>query len=177
MSSLPLNYMILFSLLTALTQITPLGQGAVSKNVRCPRMQKGKRCSLEQKSLSQQTITFGLMLSFVDQKGSPLQSSFDDGHDLAPAVYLAVKQVNNRSDLLKDYDIQISRFDGGCEVSSRTVLGINELCCSSEPIVGIIGPSCDDSSRVVSQFTNRKEFSTITINYDSQTKLFTNLVS
>ena len=109
------------------------------------------------------------MLSFPDPQGRPsFTSSFDDGHDIAPAVYLAVKQVNNRTDLLKDYDIEILRLDGGCDVCGRTVIGVNELVCSRKNIVGIIGPSCEGSSKTVSQLTNHENFSMITINYGGQ---------
>ena len=65
---------------------------------------------------------------------------FDDGHDVAPAAYLAVEQINNQSDLLSDYHIQVIRLDGGCTVTDRTVIGVNELTCSCKPIVGIVGP-------------------------------------
>ena len=109
------------------------------------------------------------MLSFPDSQGRPsFTSSFDNGHDIAPAVYLAVKQVNNQTDLLKEYDIEILRLDGGCDVTTRTVIGVNELICSCENIVGIIGPSCERSSKSVSQLTNREDFSMITINYGGQ---------
>ena len=50
------------------------------------------------------TIYFGLMLSYPDPLGrKSLATVFDDGHDIAPAAYLAVEQINNRSDLLSDY--------------------------------------------------------------------------
>ena len=137
--------------------------------VRCDRLiPDTKDNKLTQRS-SKETIYFGLMLSFPDPQGRPsFTSSFDDGHDIAPAVYLAVKQVNNRTDLLKEYDIEILRLDGGCDVRGRTVIGVNELVCSRKSIVGIIGPSCERSSKTVSQLTNREDFSMITINYGGQ---------
>ena len=92
-------------------------------------------------------------------------SGYDDGHDIAPAAYLAVDQINNRTDLLKDYHVKIVRLDGGCDIRSRTALGANELVCSCEPIVGVVGPSCDMSSRIISHITNHRDFSMITINY------------
>ena len=104
------------------------------------------------------------MLSFPDPQGREyLVSSFDDGHDIAPAVYLAVKQVNNQTDLLKDYNIEILRLDGGCDATTRTVIGANELICSCKKLVGIIGPSCKLSSKTVSHIINQKTFSMITI--------------
>ena len=112
------------------------------------------------------TIYFGLMLSYPDpQNRASFVGAFDDGHDIAPAAYLAVEQVNNRTDLLSDYQVELIRADGGCNVSERTVIGINELACSCKPIVGIIGPTCGISSTVVSQIVGNEEFSLTTIHY------------
>lgn len=100
------------------------------------------------------TIYFGVMLSFPDPLGrKSLVSIFDDGHDIAPAAYLAVEQINNRSDLLSDYHVRLIPFDGGCTVLERTVIGLNTLVCSCEPIVGTIGPSCATSALIVGQLT------------------------
>ena len=130
---------------------------------QCSRLQK---CSGERTS---NTLHFGLFLSFPDPfHRQSLATSFDDGHDLAPAVYLAVDQINNRSDLLQDYTIKISRFDGGCYSQTRTTVGINKLYCSCDRIVGIIGPACEKSSQMVSMVTNHADFSMITINYGGQ---------
>ena len=102
------------------------------------------------------TIYFGLMLSYPDPLGrKALTSDFDDGHYIAPAAYLAVEQINNRSDLLSDYQVKLLPLDGGCDVTERTVVGINNLACSYEPVVGIIGPSCAASTELVGDFTCR----------------------
>ena len=112
------------------------------------------------------TIYFGLMLSYPDtQNRASFVGSFDDGHDIAPAVYLAVEQINNRTDLLSDYQVELIRADGGCNVTERTVIGINKLACSCKPVVGIIGPSCGTSSMVISQIVGNHEFSLTTIHY------------
>ena len=115
------------------------------------------------------TIYFGLMLSYPDPLGrKALAATFDDGHDIAPAAYLAVEQINNRSDLLSDYQVKLLSLDGGCDVTERTVIGINNLACSCEPIVGIIGPSCGASALMVGEFTGRDQFSMVTIHYGEQ---------
>ena len=112
------------------------------------------------------TIYFGLMLSYPDPLGRiDLASDFDDGHDIAPAAYLAVEQINNRSDLLSDYRVKLLPLDGGCTVTERTVVGINNLACSSKPVVGIVGPSCGTSALIVGEFTRKEQFSIVTIHY------------
>ena len=137
------------------------------KNVECDRLKYGQDCEVSaQRADDKRTIYFALMLPFPDLQGRPsLAAGFDDGHELAPAAYLGVEQVNSHANLLKEYDVQLIRMDGGCEVTERTVIGANELACSCEPIVGIIGPSCERSSRKVSQITNTKELSLVSINY------------
>ena len=112
------------------------------------------------------TIYFGLMLSYPDPLGRKILASvFDDGHDIAPAAYLAVEQINNRSDLLSDYQVKLIRLDGGCTVTERTVVGLNKLICSCEPIVGVVGPSCGTSALAVGQLTGMDRFSMITVHY------------
>ena len=142
-------------------------------NTHCHRLEDTDcKSKMNYFSLSEKkTIYLGLMLSFPDRNARPsLTSDFDDGHDIAPSVYLAARQVNDRSDLLKDYEIDILRFDGGCDVFTRTAVGLNELFCSCKrPIIGLIGPSCEKSSQHVSQLTNRKDhFSMVSINYGSE---------
>lgn len=158
-------------LLATLDCLVPVNSGLFDGvHVDCSRLNNG--CGESQRNREgRSVIHFGLMLSFPDPlRRVSLAAAFDDGHDLAPAAYLAVEQVNNQSDLLEDYNIQISRFDGGCDSSTRTIVGINELLCSCEPIVGIIGPACEHSSRNVSQITNRKEFSMTSVNYGGSSK-------
>ena len=112
------------------------------------------------------TLYFGLMLSYPDPLGRPeLAAAFDDGHDITPAVYLAVEQINNRSDILSEYQVEVVRLDGGCNVTERTVVGVNELVCRCTPVVGIIGPSCGASALTVGKLTNRDDFSVITFHY------------
>ena len=166
--------MSLILLLAALSLI--FGAAHCLDSVQVPDI---RQCNRRGECTSQQlhqgaskTLHIGLMLSFPDplQRKSLASSAFDDGHDLAPAAYLAVEQINNHSDILQDYTIELSRFDGGCEVSTRlrTTVGMNNVYCSCERIVGIIGPSCEASSQIVSDLTNREEFSMITINFGGQ---------
>ena len=63
------------------------------------------------------TVYFGLMLPYSNTlKKKPI---FDNGHDIALAAYLAVEQINNRSDLLSDYQVKLLPLDGGCDVTEN----------------------------------------------------------
>ena len=133
-------------------------------NVSCDRINDCETVDLENESSSD--IYFGLMLSYPDPQGRvSFVGAFDDGHDIAPAAYLAVEQINNRTDVLQDYNIKLIRADGGCNVTERSVIGMNEICCSCKPIMGIIGPSCGTASMVISQLSGKQQFSMVTIHY------------
>ena len=174
MASNAINLAVLVLLLLPMSLLLMPSHSLVDEsNTHCHRLE-GTDCKskVNYSSLSEKkTIYLGLMLSFPDRNARPsLASDFDDGHDIAPSVYLAARQVNDRSDLLKDYEIDILRFDGGCDVFTRTAVGLNELFCSCKrPIIGLIGPSCEKSSQTVRQLTNRKDhFSMVSINYGSE---------
>ena len=133
-------------------------------SVRCVRIDG--QCEKERAGQNSGVIYFALMLSFPDHlKRDSLVGAFDDGHDIAPATYLAAEQINNRSDLLSDYEVKLMRVDGGCNVTERSVVGLHEIVCSCKPIVGIIGPTCGTSSMVVSQIVGNEKFSLVTIHY------------
>lgn len=139
--------------------------GLVDENgVRCVRI--NGQCEKERDDQDSGVIYFALMLSFPDpQQRDSLVGAFDDGHDIAPATYLAAEQINNRSDLLSGYEVKLTRVDGGCNVTERSVVGLHEIVCSCKPIVGIIGPTCGTSSMVVSQIVGNEKFSVVTIHY------------
>ena len=139
---------------------------SLPSDLKCPcRNLSGTNCN-EGPIIQQNCIYFGLMLSFPqDPRRQYSVDNYDDGHDIAPATYLAVEQVNNRTDILKDYELKLFRLDGGCDVASRTAVGFNELVCSCDPIVAVIGPTCERSSKIVSKLTNLSAFRMVTLNY------------
>ena len=48
------------------------------------------------------------MLSYPDPLGrESFAASYDDGHDITPAALLAVDQINNRSDILHNYTLNL----------------------------------------------------------------------
>ena len=133
----------------------------IGRSDRCSRI---VGCEVTQRN--DNTIYFGLMLSYPDPFGRRgLAAAFNDGHNIAPAAYLAVEQINNRSDILSDYRVELLPLDGGCTITERTVVGINNLACTCKPIVGIIGPSCGTSALLVGEFTSRDQFSMVTTHY------------
>lgn len=89
-----------------------------------------------------------------DPKFAP---AFDRGHSIIPAVQLAVKQINERQDLLPGYTLQIIVGDSGCDKISRTAVALVEnlfygntseglQSLQDKQIAGIVGPSCSEAS-------------------------------
>ena len=91
-----------------------------------------------------------------------------DGPDLFPAVQLAVGHVNNRSDVLRDYHIELIETDGGCDISSKALISlVSQLFHSDKQIAGIIGPSCSESAEAVGALSRRSEIALLSIHLGS----------
>ena len=71
--------------------------------------------------------------------------AFDQGHSLIPAVQLAVEQINNRTDILPGFYLNIQLRDSGCDKATKTAVSVvsvlrNLLVLRNGPL-GIIGPA------------------------------------
>ena len=111
------------------------------------------------------------ILSYPDPEPS-LNPSIADGPDLFPAAQLAVDHVNNRSDVLRDYSLELIEADGGCNVTSKALIRlVSQLFHNDKQIVGIIGPSCSDSAKEVGAVAGRSEIALISIHHGSSAVL------
>ena len=116
---------------------------------------------------SRHTLYFLSMLPYPDPEPS-LNPSISDGPDLFPAVQLAVDHVNNRSDVLRDYHIELIETDGGCDISSKALISlVSQLFYSDKQIAGIIGPSCSESAEAVGALSRRSEIALLSIHLGS----------
>ena len=107
------------------------------------------------------------VLSYRDPVPS-LNPSIVDGPDLFPATQLAVDHVNNRSDVLRDYHIELIEADGGCNVTSKAWISlVSQLFHNDKQIVGIMGPRCSDSAEAVGAMAGRSEIALISIHHGS----------
>jgi len=83
-----------------------------------------------------------------------------------------VDHVNNRSDVLRDYSLELIAADGGCNVTSKARISlVSQLFHSGKQIVGIIGPLCSDSAKVVGARAGRSEIALISIHQGSSAVL------
>ena len=101
-------------------------------------------------------LNFAVFVPLPDANNAPI---FDKGHSIIPAVQLAVEQINNRTDILPSYDINILVRDSGCDKASTTAIGtvsvIRDLLPGRNGPLGFIGPACsEDSKFVISIFQN-----------------------
>ena len=117
------------------------------------------------------TLYFLSMLPYPDPEPS-LNPSIADGPDLFPAVQLAVDHVNNRSDVLRDYHIELIETDGGCDISSKALISLaSQLFHSDKQIAGIIGPSCSESAEAVGAMSRRSEIALLSFHQGSSSLL------
>ena len=122
------------------------------------------------------TLYFLSMLPYPDPEPS-LNPSIADGPDLFPAVQLAVDHVNNRSDVLRDYHIELIETDGGCDISSKALISLaSQLFHSDKQIAGIIGPSCSESAEAVGAMSRRSEIALLSFHQGSSS-LLTNRIA
>ena len=86
--------------------------------------------------------------------------AFDQGGAIIPAVQLAAEQINNRSDILQQFEINLQIRDSGCDKVPKTAVGIvtiwRELLRRRNTIVGVIGPACSEESVYVNTFFDRR---------------------
>ena len=114
------------------------------------------------------TLYFIVMLPFPDlgpDSSNSVQPSLADGPDIYPAAELAVEHVNSQSGLLEDHTVKLIQSNGGCDVSTTTVLGfVKDIVLSPHRrVAGIIGPGCSGSTLTVAPLLAQDRLSLINI--------------
>ena len=113
------------------------------------------------------TLYFLTIQSYPDPNAT-IQPSWEGAPDIIPAGELAVELINNRSDILQDYRLELINADGGCNIVTKTAISfVKNVFTQQEkqPIVGIIGGSCSDSSIILSPLSGRQEVALINMHY------------
>ena len=96
------------------------------------------------------------LLILVPLPDETYQPAFDKGHSFVPAVQLAVKQINERKDILPEHCLEILVGDSGCDKETKTTVALLENLFYNNAegiqiprdnqVAGIIGPSCSAAS-------------------------------
>ena len=123
------------------------------------------------------SFNVGFVASDIDEDREPLYllamaSSPDEqvtpgwavGPVVIPAIRLAVDHINNRSDVLRDYNLKLLEADSGCTVTSTTIINfIREVFYSGERIVGIVDSSCSESTLALAPILAQPDVSLLQI--------------
>ena len=94
------------------------------------------------------------------------QPSWSQGTNILPAAYLAVDMINNRSDILSGYTLELINSDGGCDFVDNARISVVRHVISERglrPLVGVIGPGCSSSTLAVSPHISHRELALINL--------------
>ena len=154
----------LYSTLTLLLLIGPL----VSCQLQQTAAGSGER-GTEERDL--QEIHFLVLLSFKIP-GSQEQPLWDDGPNLLPVAELAVEQINQRKDILRDYTISLHVANSACDLTTHTVVNfVKSFFHSGVHFAGIVGPTCSDATELVSAITGESDTSILNFHIASSPQL------
>ena len=113
------------------------------------------------------TIKFLLMVPYADPLNRSSFTFYYDfqGHQMTPIAYLAVKHINNRTDILKDYTLDFIMSDTGCSAQREVYSFAKDIAHRDGPLAGIVGPSCDSSATSIIQLTTKERLPLVSIHW------------
>ena len=105
------------------------------------------------------------LLGYPDENASlSFQPSFAEGPSLFLAAQLAVEQINNRSDILEDYRLELIQGDSGCQVQIKTATAfVEHVITSQKQIIGMVGPGCTTAGLLLGPLTGRDRIALINV--------------
>ena len=105
------------------------------------------------------------LLGYPDENASlDFQPSFAEGPSLSLAAQLAVEQINNRSDILKDYRLELIQGDSGCQVQIKTATAfVEHVITNQKQIIGMVGPGCSTAGLLLGPLTGRDRIALINV--------------
>ena len=89
--------------------------------------------------------------------------SWNEGNKVLPALYLAMDQINNRTDLLPCHKLELVVVDGGCDIAATTAISSTMGLIGETKVVGLVGPGCSTSALQTAQLLNRSAINLIQI--------------
>ena len=84
---------------------------------------------------------------------------------MIPIANLAIKHINNRSDILKDYILDFIISDTGCRAQREIYSFAEDIAHRAEPLAGIVGPSCDSSATSIVKLTRPDRLPLVTVHW------------
>ena len=95
---------------------------------------------------------------------------------MTPIANLAVKHINNRSDILKDYALDFIMSDTGCRARRDVYSFAKDIAHRDKPLAGIVGPSCESSASSIVQLTSTERLPLVSVHWGRFT-LFANFTN
>ena len=115
------------------------------------------------------------MLAYPDPNNiSSLNPTTTSGKFLQRGTRLAVEEINNRSDILADYRLELIEADCGCNLYWKGVISFTKYLygyAGDKQIVGLIGPQCSDSTLPIAALLARPQVSLVNIHLATSTLL------
>ena len=102
------------------------------------------------------------LLSLLPYPEFTRPSDHNAGTNVFLGGQIAVELINNRSDILDGYELELIEAASGCSNELHGLLSfINEVFHSGKRIMGVIGPKCSKSNALLTPLLNREEISLI----------------
>ena len=96
-----------------------------------------------------------------------------DLNAIIQGAYLAISDINNRSDVLADYRLELVAAESACNIDWVGVINLihNLYYAERKQIVGIVGPRCSDSAKSVAYLAGRPEIALLNVHFGSAPEL------
>ena len=146
-------------------------------SILCIGTSEGSSETLYLLSYADSEVSVDLVRSSVNDK-YVFVSQKTESLSLNIAAELAVDLINNRSDILPGYTLELLKREGGC-TTFNYVSFFQDLIYSNKKVVGIVGPGCAESSNAVGFQIAKSNLSMMSVGLSStlQTEVLTNSFS
>lgn len=90
------------------------------------------------------TLYLLALAPYPDPEGRPsFTPKWDGGPGVIPAGRLAVDHINNNTNVLPEYNLELIVGDSGCDISSKALISYTrEVIHGEKRVMGIVGPIC-----------------------------------
>ena len=119
-----------------------------------------------QASLSEQNCSVLYLLNVQPFPDSTESIEFDGGLNLIPAAHLAAEEINNRSDILPGYHLEVIDIEAeecGRDIITKGLVNLYKELVSQECIVGVMGFPCSTSTNLLAPIVGHPDIGYITL--------------
>ena len=104
------------------------------------------------------------ILSLLPYPDPEEQPSWTEGPTLTLAAHLAVDLINNSTDILSGYNLELVSGDSGCNISSKAhVAFLKNVLYNEQNISGMVGPGCSTSTASISPLSGNSVIALINV--------------